>query len=40
MELTFLHSEWPNFCGVLAILSAIGLEKTYYFTMKIYVLAP
>ena len=23
--LTLLHSEWPKLCGVLAILSAIGL---------------
>ena len=24
--LTLLHSEWPKLCGVLTILSAIGLR--------------
>ena len=24
-SLTLLHSEWPKLCGVLAVLSAIGL---------------
>ena len=27
--LTLLHSEWPKLYGVLAILSAIGLNKVY-----------
>ena len=26
-ELTLLHSGWPKLCGVLAILSAIGLNN-------------
>ena len=25
--LTLLHSEWPNLCGVLAIVSATGLRE-------------
>ena len=24
--LALLHSEWPKLCGVLAILSAVGVE--------------
>ena len=27
-SLTLLHSEWPKLCGVLTILSAIGLNGT------------
>ena len=26
VPLTLLHSEWPKLCGVMAVLSAIGLS--------------
>ena len=29
LTLTLLHSEQPKLCGVLAVLSAIGLNKFY-----------
>ena len=32
--LTLLHSEWPKLCGVLTILSAIGLKVKESFCFK------
>ena len=32
--LTLLHSEWPKLCGVLTILSAIGLRVKESFCFK------
>ena len=31
-SLTLLHSEQPKLCGVLAILSAIGLKRNLHFS--------